>query len=241
MSQSLVTADTLSNIPTPKSIGFSMRRSVAGPESELVTSYADYQLPPVPWGQQLAVFLEPRLASGCPDIVAVYWDVATARRWPTSRADLTSFDLRVLQYVVSAGAVNIMQVQSMFTGNIGPSVDRLCKADIIRYTGYLLHPLPLYQIFAVRRLIAIEAKVEDWRSGLSQALQNTWFASESYLLLSRLPKRSNLLREARKLGIGVVKQDQPLAYPELLAWPDHLPKSYASWLFNEWVWRRFML
>lgn len=238
MSQPLITADTLGRIPTPKSLGVSLRRSTTGPEYELVQEYLhSHHLPPTPRGQECTIFLEPRLASGFPDIVLVYWHVATTQSWSKYRANLTSFDLRVLHYLVCVGAANITEIQSVFTEGIGPSLERLYTAELIRYPTYFFEPMDLHHIFAVYRLIAIEAKVDDWRGGLAQALQNTWFASESYVLLPQLPRRSPVLKEAAQLGIGVVTADRALEQARTPARPERLPKSYTSWLFNEWVWR----
>lgn len=220
-------------------MGISARRPTAGPEYELVESYVESQLPHPPRGQQRAIFIEPRIASGCPDIVVVYWHPGTARRWSERRADLTSFDLRVLHYMACIGMADKPQIQSVFTRSIGPTLERLYRADLIRYKDFFFEAMTLQRIFAVRRLIAIEAKIDDWRSGLAQALQNTWFASESYVLLSQLPRSSSLFHEAIQYGIGVVAHNQPLKHAEVPARPESLPKSYASWLFNEWVWRLY--
>ena len=95
----------------------------------------------------------------------------------------------------------------------------------------------LRDVFAVRRLIAIEAKVIDWQDGLQQAFQNVWFASESYLLLPRLPQSSILIEKANHFGVGLRVMGQALDSSELRSRQANIPRSYASWLFNEWVWR----
>src|SRR5581483_8234047 len=73
--------------------------------------------------------------------------------------------------------------------------------------------------------------------GLRQAFQNTWFASESYLLLPRVPRCSDLKKEAARFGVGVAEQNKPLYRSGVRPRRQHIPLSYASWLFNEWAWR----
>jgi hypothetical protein len=233
----LVAAHTLDAFPILESAGFSSRRPTRGPEYELVEAYVQSKLPPPPQGQTRTVFVEPRISSGFPDIVVVYWHVATAQRWSGSRTKLTPLDLRVVHYLATTGPADISQLQTVFSHGIRTALTRLHAAALIRRTAQVWRALTLDRIFAVRRLIAIEAKLDQWQRGLSQALQNTWYASESYLLLARLPRRPCFAQEASRLGIGVVTHDQPLEHAESAARREQLPKSYASWLFNDWAWR----
>lgn len=237
MTNPLIAAHTLEAFPSLESAGFSTRRPTRGPEYELVEAYLHSKLPPAPRGQARTIFVEPRISSGFPDIVVVYWHVATARLWSAKRAELTRTDLRVLHYLASAGATEVSQLCAVFSRAAMASLARLHSAALILQTAEHWRARALQHIFAVRRLVAIEAKVSEWRRGLSQALQNTWFASESYLLLARLPKRYSLAGEASRLGIGLVTHDQNLDQAESMARREQLPKSYVSWLFNDWAWR----
>ena len=89
--------------------------------------------------------------------------------------------------------------------------------------------------FAVRNIIAIEAKVADWQRAARQAYLNTWFTAESYVLLPDAGSDHPLHATAKALGIGVVSQTQGLVRKPCST--ESRPRSYAAWLFNEWVWR----
>jgi hypothetical protein len=91
------------------------------------------------------------------------------------------------------------------------------------------------KLMAVRRIVAIEAKVGAWRPGLEQAFHNRWFASESYLLLPGVPKSDALESELGQTGVGLLTPDRPMRRPAVRAEKAKLPGSYASWLFNEWA------
>jgi hypothetical protein len=95
---------------------------------------------------------------------------------------------------------------------------------------------PLSHSFAVRRIIAVEAKVAEWAAALDQASLNTWFASESYVLVPHVPRGERLLAAAKSLGVGVWARNSKAKYAVSTS-SANLPRSYASWLFNEWVWR----
>ncbi len=235
----IITAQTAHRYPSFRSAGLSLRASQDGPECALVLEYVKSYLPHPLRGHRLTVFLEPAIESGFPDIVAVYWHVRTAMRWPAARAELKTTDFCVAHFLATAGPADIDRLRRFFPANPMKSLERLMAAGVVRRTSSEWRLRPLREVFAVRRLVAIEAKVIDWQKGLVQAMQNTWFASESYLLLPRVPRGSVLLEEATRLGIGVRVRDQLLDGPDR-AQKEDVPRSYASWLFNEWAWKATM-
>ena len=223
--------------PSTFDTDITFRVPTRGPEYDLVLEYVRGRLPEPPRGQCLTVFLEPEIESGFPDVVAVYWHVATAARWLRTRAELTNVDIRVAHYLATVGASDTACMRPFFCRGLTAALDRLCGAGVVRKTRDCWRLRSLREIFAVRRLVAIEAKIDQWRDGLHQAFQNTWFASESYLLLPRVPRRTDVLAEARRFGVGVRTGEQDLDSADAPARRWNIPKSYASWLFNEWVWR----
>jgi hypothetical protein len=232
----MITAQTLRRYPRLQSGGLRLRAIQKGPECDLVLGYVDSALPRPPHGHSLTVFLEPEVESGFPDIVAVYWHVATAMRWPVARAVLKRGDFGVAHFLGTVGPSGLDRLARFFPSGVGKSLERLLAAGVIRQTSLGWRLRPLRDVFAVRRLVAIEAKVADWQKGLDQAVQNTWFASESYLLLPCLPRRAAVLEEAGRLGVEVRVRDQSLDVTDRGQRED-TPRSYASWLFNEWAWR----
>jgi hypothetical protein len=90
-------------------------------------------------------------------------------------------------------------------------------------------------VFAATQIIAVEAKMKEWRSALAQAHLNTWFTSHSWVLVPRVPRNSTLLQDARELGVTVLAQEQATCV--LNSNLDETPRSYVSWIFNDWAWR----
>lgn len=233
----MITAQTVQSFPSFQSGGLNLRESKEGPEHDLVREYVVSCLPPPSRGQSLTVFIEPEIESGFPDIVAVYTQVATTRRWTAARACLTKVDVRMAHFLATMGASDFGRLARFFPTNPKGSLERLLSAGVVRNAAGTWRLRALQDVFAVRRLVAIEAKVFDWQEGLQQAFQNVWFASESYLLLPRLPQAPLLLEEASRFGVGLRVLGQPLDSSELCPRTAQIPRSYASWLFNEWVWR----
>ena len=213
------------------------RRSVPGPEKDLVNLFLTSFPVSLRRNQRATVFVEPRLESGFPDLVVVVWTDSKTKDWAQERMDLTPKDLRVIQNLYHCGEQNESQLVQTHCKDVETSLDRLVLARMIRKVRGNWRPLALSRNYAISRLIAIEAKVSEWSVGLEQALLNTWFASESYILVPHIPKGSQLLERAEPLGVGVISNaDMALAKKPTLT-PSKHPRSYASWLFNEWVWR----
>ncbi len=91
----------------------------------------------------------------------------------------------------------------------------------------------LRSCFAVQRIIAIEAKIDNWRRALRQAAMNLWFASSSFVLLPPSRKTDEVESHAEQLGVKIWTHGSTFS----VTGSNVGPRSYASWLFNEWAWR----
>ena len=89
--------------------------------------------------------------------------------------------------------------------------------------------------FHLSRIIAIEAKIDDWSGAIRQAAANTWFASESYILIP--PKRvlDAVSQAAQDIGVGVLVFDGDETTVIVRSFRRRIPLSYGSWLLNERV------
>jgi hypothetical protein len=221
---------------SPHTGGLSFRRRKTGPEQQLIDWFLNEGRFPVRRGERLTVFLEPKLPSGFPDIVAVTWRESVTAKWKSTRGQLESRDLRLMHFLVTVGRpCEGSYIRAIFKRNVRGSLEKLLDAGMVRYASSCWYPESLARSFAVQRIIAVEAKVNAWRSALDQAYRNTWFAPESYVLVPMVGSNSTLLAEASNRGIGVLGRDSLRWHmnPRLMVFP----RSYVSWLFNEWAWR----
>jgi hypothetical protein len=204
------------------------RRPTPGPENDMLLEYVQRALPLPGRGEELAVFLEPHLDTGCPDAVAVYWRPrrADARALGTLRPrDDRLLHLIWLEGVVDAGSLE---------GRFGPAVSRraqeLAALGVIRSRGGELS-VPRSRL-ALSRLIAIEAKLSSPASALAQATRNSSYASESYVLMPNPPTVRLLCSKYSACGVGIVTPQVPLTSPVLPARHFGLPISPLTWRFN---------
>lgn len=220
-------------------LGATFRRSRPGPEQGLIEEYLARHPIHAPSGQRVAVFHEPKLQSGFPDLVIVQWAQSRIGGWNEARSELTPEDIRLVHFIHQAGPTDEAALLNRGERSVASSIKRLIDAGFLTDALGQLRTKPLEEIFALQRITAIEAKIAEWEACLQQARLNTWFASESFVLLPRVPRYSVLLNEALHAGVGVLTTEDHDPNP-LPATPWELPRSYASWLFNEWAWRASM-
>lgn len=217
--------------------GLSFRRSRSGPEEELVVAFLAKLNTKSESGIHLTIFKEPWLESGSPDLVGVFWHLPTAEKWNRHRSNLQRADFRLLHQLACWKSADLTTIQECFGKKSAASLDRLKAASMISVHDSMVHVRAVDELYAVRHIFAIEAKISDWRKALTQASLNRWFATSSHVLLPRLPSNTNAVAEARSLGVGLWAPEAtkltlkpPLSYQ---------PVSYASWLFNDGAWKHW--
>jgi len=223
----------------PKGIGLSFRVGTPGPEKELVERFVRECSIPVPKNCEVTVFCEPRLESGFPDLVIVIWDRALTEKWQMQRCALKTSDLRLVQLLRLSGPLSTAQLSEFCVDNLDSALLRLRAADLIVSRKGKWVTRPLSKAFAIKRIIAIEAKISDWGVALTQARLNMWFADQSYVLMPRVPDTETFRASFRSHGIGVIKHglESRIVARARTRRAASGPRSFAAWQFNEWVWR----
>jgi hypothetical protein len=218
-------------------VGIALRRDRQGSESDLVRCFVADLSWEIPEGSHLTVFHEPKLESGFPDIVLVIWDTSKTALWPDQRLAVTPADIRIVHHLVTSGSSEIGHLLSVFGHWVSDSLERLAAAQMIyRKTGQW-HARKLDKIFAARQIVAFEAKMAGHSDALLQASRNRWFASHSYIIVPKKPRDSWPIRKANQFGIGLWSLHSDNWVCQVPSAVETIPRSYASWLFNEWVWR----
>ncbi len=215
--------------------GVVFRRTLAGPELELVDCF----IPAMPLvrapDSRVTVLREPGLESGFPDLVIVVWRDSRTATWDESRLALVANDLRLMHYVFQRRRAAQSELEDHFGSRFArSSTERLHGAGLLRPAGRAWFPCALERAFAATKIIAVEAKIGKWTDVLNQARLNTWFASKSYVLVPRVSQ--DQVRAAQRFGIGVLSPEQD-GIREWGASTAPLPRSYASWVVNDLAWR----
>lgn len=186
------------------------------------------------------VFRELALPTGFPDIVAVLLS-RHELLFNEERLTLGSDHLRLLHHLHAAKRASIDSLVGTLVWSereIERLLNELTRAELVRRMGKEARCAPLAEVFVAKRIVAIEAKIRDWRTAIRQAMANTWFASHSYILIPVGRWNGEVEAEAGRFGIGVLAHDGARTLVKLQARNRRIPASYGSWLVNEWAVRR---
>jgi hypothetical protein len=209
-----------------------------GPENDLVDRFLRDLRFPLNAGLRVTVFREPKLLSGFPDLVAVKWHHATAARWLNARATLGHDDIRLLHLLATNGPFVDADWTRYSIQDPSQSLQSLTAVGLVARTrGGAWRTAPMRDVFAVRSILAFEAKISSWGTAIEQAARNQWFASESYVVAPRGRRLTALVDAAKARGVGVWVEGARRPMLRAVRGDIRQPVSYASWLFNEWAWR----
>lgn len=226
-------------------IGISTRTQIEGPEStllnEFVKQYVEQEVGTLK--KHYALFYEPLLPTGYPDLVIVTYQPQKYDSWTDERTQLEIIDLKVLHhlYFVNGSTSSTMEYQLGFDSKcLLRSLERLMDAALVRRAKQCWMPKRLNDITSISNIRTIEAKISDWRGVFCQASMNRLFSSESYVLSPVSKPSAQVINRAKEGGIGMYsmplgKQVKTVQQPVRSG---GLPVSYASWLFNEWIGRQ---
>ena len=226
-------------------IGLSTRRPTNGSEWALVQDFTEYFTSLYRKSRKrsssLAVFYEPSLETGFPDLVFAEYKPKVFDRWVDGRLNLQLSDIKVLQHIYHSNGVTSKDIEKqigMDTRTLLNTIERLLDAHVVkRDFGYWM-AVDIDEIFGVEKLIAIEAKVKHNVTVFQQAQLNRWFASESYALFPVTKTTAKAVERSEEYGVGVYVFNTDKGFSELMPSPKQkLPSCYGSWLFNEWVGR----
>lgn len=222
------------------SIGLTVRTSLNGPETELTQQFiSQFKNKISSMKRHYALFHEPLLPTGFPDIVAVSYNPKLFQDWSYNRSILKKSDFKILHHLHYISGENsiVIQKQLGITADILiQSLERLLDANLIRRSKNKWLPKSIRSTYGVTKIQAIEAKMKDWNGVLRQANMNQWFASESCILVPIKAPSASVMNRAKANGIGVItlptgEKLKTIQKPV----KGSLPSSYASWMFNEWI------
>jgi hypothetical protein len=223
-------------------IGLYMRNATLGDEYALVEQFIDYYCSIFLRDNkktQLAVFVEPRIDSGFPDVVFASYLPSILDNWSYERERLDIFDLKLLSYLsnrhMAKGAKIIARLGFSEKQTI-TSLEKLMDAKLVSYRSYGWCVRELRDVFSIKKLIAVEAKLNDVSRVVDQSFINTRFASHSYALTNAVNPNNKTMQIFSKYGVGLYCKD--LNFKKCVEAKTYiLPSSYLSYQFNEWIGR----
>ena len=221
-------------------IGLFSRTITKGEEYNMVLAFADYYCCKFLCDNKrsnLAVFIEPRIASGFPDIVFASYLPSIIDTWNEYRKDIDVNDLKLLSFLLQTGGASGIQLLSMLKlpeKQTLVSLEKLLDANLINYKQQQWLPKDVRKIFCVKKLVSVEAKIGSISRVMEQSYINTWFASHSFALTSVISPRDETIESFSQRGLGLYCKRKSF-HKVIDARRLRLPSSYQSLQFNEWI------
>ncbi len=224
------------------SIALNRRTLTKGPELEMVRGFLDsvYLKKTLRLRTgSTAIFLEPAIDSGYPDLVVAVYDASILSAWCAQRSELSDGDLRVLGLAARYRSVtheNIEDILGLSSSAITESLEVLAAAGVLIKNRHSWRVAARDSFFGLKRLIAVEAKMGDARGAMHQALYNKRFASESYIMTPSSKKSTPICKLGEEWGIGIlIDSGAEIALPAARV---KIPFNHVSLKFNEWIGRK---
>lgn len=194
---------------------------------------------------QLSIIQEPFTGFGYADLVCIAYDKSIRQKWCESRNSLKTSHIKVLHHLFNCGTAKQPQQLSAELGFESRFIEKILE-DLLEIqlitavNGAKVKIRPLKDIFFVKDIITVEAKLLDWRKALEQSLNNTHFSSRSYTLFPESTISDNLLNSYKETGVGLLTFNSSwneLIKPAKFA----IPSTIHSWFFNEYIGRQIAL
>ncbi len=224
------------------SIALNRRTLTKGPELEMVREFMD----PMCLKRSLrlrsgstAVFLEPAIDSGYPDLVVAVYDGSILNSWCDQRSGLSDGDLRVLSLAARYRSVTHDKIENVLGFPplaVAESLETLAAAGMLIKNERSWSVSPRSSFFGLKRLIAVEAKMGNARSAMHQALYNKRFASEVYIMTPSSRMSIPIRKLGEEWGVGILIDSGAKA--ALPAARIKVPFNHVSLKFNEWIGRK---
>lgn len=221
-------------------IGLYTRIATLGDEYELVEEFIEYYCNTFIRNNkktQLAVFVEPRIDSGFPDVVFASYLPSITDNWSDIRDSLNVFDLKLLSFLCTnedASGSKIISTLGFPEKQTLASLEKLMDARLVAYRGGSWRIRELRCVFSLTKLVAVEAKINDITKVFEQTHINTRFASQSYALTCSAHPQTETVKTFKRFGLGLYGKDS--RFRRILEAKQFvLPSSYLSFQFNEWI------
>lgn len=224
-------------------INYIARTSTEGKEFDMVMDYVDFLIEKYDKlkKKRAAIFIEPQLDTGYPDIVVVEYTSFPKTKWVSLRNDLSATDIKILFYIQTQGYCRLGDLEKILgfsEETIKRTVLKLNKCGLVHAyeKKNSVRSVQLGSYCKVKKIISIEAKIDKWNEAIRQAGNNIWFSTESYVLMNKDSCSSNIQDACRERGVGIILINGTIK-TILSSKQRNFPVSYASLQFNEWILR----
>lgn len=191
--------------------------------------------------KHIAIFVEPLIDTGYPDIVIVEYYVSRNLLFNENRLKLSIQELKLLFHIQKNKNTSLLEIERLLgfpLDEVKKSVLKLESCDLVHVSkkGNYVRNIPINSYSRIKKIISIEAKLDKWSEAIKQAERNTRFATESYILMNKGCCSNSILSKCKELGIGIILVNGAIQ-TKLKSEKRSFPVSFTSLVFNEWIFK----
>ncbi len=190
---------------------------------------------------EISLIQEPYTGYGYTDLVCIIWDKSIHNKWNEKRNILKKNDIKILHHLYNCRLFKKISDISTDLGfsnkEVLLSIEKLLNAKLIRMNkDNKIKIKPINEIFYIKEIISIEAKLHNWKRALEQSENNTNFSSKSFTLFPTRVINDNLIDEYNSTDVGIIYFEKKY---KILKKPKRqpIPSTLSSWFFNEHIGR----
>lgn len=223
-------------------INYKSRKPTVGPELELTNQFITSMVKNYKNKNcNLALFIEPKISSGYPDVVIAEYNPKIIDNWTEKRTTLGTSELALLSMLYSNEVVSFQKnINSTYPNNrnILSSIEKLLDCKMIDRKNGQWVLINKHKLFTISKLIAIEAKINNWQTALTQAMLNIGYANQSFILSNVKNPKESTIEMIKEHGIGIynIQEEQAKLISEAKKFP--MANNKTVWQFNEWIGRK---
>lgn len=218
------------------------RNQTQGVELELVNRFINYRKNKFEHDNKnrninMAIFEELKVETSYPDIIFVEYNKDNFDNWNENRKKLNKQDLKILYHIYMKNGISNTQLKKQLGINdsvILDAITRLLDAKMIERNNKLWNIRDRKNFFAITKIETVEAKINQWNSALTQAINNLRFSSECYVLSNTKQEPNNITKDKfDNLGIGMYQEKNKNFNLIMKARKNKIPNSYSSLVIEE--------
>lgn len=205
-------------------------------ESGFLESYIDFSK------YNYMLIQEPFTGYGYSDLVCVTWKKELEAIWNSNRNCIEYDDIKILHHLYVEKKFKSELELNLELGfspsKIEKSLLKLEEANLLNISKQgKVKAKKKNEIYLLEKIISIEAKLHDWKRALDQAVNNSYYASDSYVLFPEKNMNQNMLDYYEKYNIGIIAYCKNAKIIKK-SMKNKIPSTLGSWTFNEYVGRQ---
>lgn len=158
--------------------------------------------------------------------------------WTEQRKNLTQKELMILAILSKQKLLSFEKlVDSTYLNQreMVQSIERLLDSNMIQRKQGSWSLKNKRNLFAIKKISAVEAKINNWQTALKQATLNIGYANESFILSNIKKPQSKTIQLVDRYGIGIYNIENDSA--NIVTKPKNYPmnNNQTVWQINEWI------